>query len=69
MAEEPGKRPQDDEPLPQGEARGPEEQKDEPPKHYATRSQRIFAWIAAIGVIIITLAYIYALGTGLLFKA
>ena len=41
----------------------------EEPKHYATRSQRIAAWIAAIGVIIITLAYVYALATGALIKA
>lgn len=41
----------------------------EEPKHYATRGQRIAALIAAIGVIIITLAYVYAMATGALFKA
>ena len=60
-------RPQDNIPSPPPEES--KEQPPQPPKHYATRGQRVAAWIAAIGVIIITLAYVYALSTGALFKA
>lgn len=49
-----------DEQTPEGEA--PKE-----PIHWATRGQRVAAWIAAIGVIFITLAYIYSIYTGDLF--
>jgi hypothetical protein len=65
MSEE-EKRPEEESPRPE------EMQKNEPPKEpvrYATRGQRIAAWIAAIGVIIVTLAYVYALSTGALIKA
>ncbi len=65
MADEP-LRPQDDLPSPPPEET---QQPPQPPKHYATRGQRVAAWIAAIGVIIITLAYVYALSTGALIKA
>ncbi|MCI8593954.1 MAG: hypothetical protein HFF09_01690 [Oscillospiraceae bacterium] len=55
-------------PVPEKEETPTDEQQKEP-VHYATRSQRVMAWIAAIGMIIITLAYVYALATGALFKA
>lgn len=45
----------------------PEEPQQEP-IHWATRRQRVAAWIAAIAVIIITLAYIYSIYTGQLFS-
>lgn len=35
--------------------------------HWATRSQRVTAWVLAILVILITLAYAYSLSTGDLF--
>lgn len=35
--------------------------------HWATRSQRITAWVLAIIVILITLAYAYSISTGDLF--
>ena len=36
----------------------------EEPKHYATRSQRIAAWIAVVGMVIIVLMYTYSIATG-----
>lgn len=49
----------------------PEGVSEEPPKepvHWATRGERIIAWIGAIVVILITIAYTYSIFTGELFR-
>ncbi len=40
----------------------------EPPIHWATKKERIIAWVLAVIVIIITLAYAYSIATGSLFR-
>ena len=52
------------------ETPAPERQPEQPQRApRATRGQRVAAWIAVIGVIIVTLAYVYALSTGDLIRA
>lgn len=36
--------------------------------HWATKKERIIAWVLAVIVIIITLAYTYSIATGSLFR-
>ncbi len=38
------------------------------PVHWATKKERVIAWVLAIIVILITLAYTYSLATGDLFR-
>lgn len=36
--------------------------------HWATKRERIIAWVLAVIVILITLAYVYSIATGDLFR-
>ncbi len=38
------------------------------PVHWATKRERIIAWVLAVIVILITLAYTYSIATGRLFR-
>ncbi len=46
---------------------GPEAHEKEP-IHWATKKERVIAWVLAIIVILITLAYAYSIATGDLFR-
>lgn len=54
-------------PLPEGSGSLPEGGPETPQK-WATKKERIIAWVLAVIVILITLAYTYSIATGELFR-